>query len=80
MPPQSESYRAPEPESRWTLRGKMTLKTALRIFAITRVTTAADLRSRWYALVLEHHPDRGGDTAICQAINAAYQFLKPLAH
>lgn len=34
---------------------------------------AETLRARFRALVMEHHPDRGGDAEVMKAVNAQYQ-------
>ncbi len=34
--------------------------------------TVAEIKKRYRKLAMEHHPDRGGDTATMQEINAAY--------
>lgn len=39
-----------------------------------------ELKRRWQELARRHHPDRGGDGAAMQEINAAYSFLKPQVH
>jgi hypothetical protein len=33
----------------------------------------------WRELVMKHHPDRGGDTKVMQALNNAHKRLKELA-
>lgn len=37
-------------------------------------TTLDEVKTTYKKLALEHHPDRGGDTATMQAINAEYAF------
>ncbi|MBE9598690.1 J domain-containing protein [Pedobacter sp. MC2016-24] len=37
-------------------------------------TTLDEVKAKYKKLALEHHPDRGGDTATMQAINAEYAF------
>ena len=39
------------------------------------VTNLQELRSQYRALAFKFHPDRGGDTAIMQEINAEYEKL-----
>ena len=39
----------------------------------TRCETLNELKATYRRLALEHHPDRGGDTATMQAINAEYE-------
>jgi hypothetical protein len=34
--------------------------------------TVSEIKSRYRALAMEHHPDRGGSTRIMQEVNAAY--------
>jgi len=36
------------------------------------LSTVGDVKSKYRALAKANHPDRGGDTAVMQAINAAY--------
>lgn len=74
------SARAEEPADRWAYEGRMTLRAALRIMAFASTPALAELKARRRRLVAEHHPDVGGSTAVCQAINAAYDFLARLAH
>lgn len=67
-------------QARWTYKGKMTMAIALRILGYLQMPHSLDaIKRRWRVLVSEHHPDRGGDTAICGAINAAYNFAKKYA-
>ncbi|MDG9667434.1 DnaJ domain-containing protein [Hahella sp. CR1] len=37
---------------------------------------ATQIKARYRRLAMEHHPDRGGDTALFQAITEAYEVLK----
>ena len=39
------------------------------------VKTVAELRSAYIKLLKENHPDNGGDTETCKAINAEYEYL-----
>ena len=39
------------------------------------ITSFDDLKARYRALAMQHHPDRGGDLATMQAINAEYDAL-----
>lgn len=41
----------------------------------TNINSFSDLKSQYKALALANHPDRGGDTATMQAINAEYDRL-----
>lgn len=68
----------PEPtvDPRWVFKGRMDGRSALRILGFTSWPEQAVLRKRWAALVSQHHPDRGGNTKICAAINVAYEYLK----
>ena len=45
----------------------------MRYFA--DVHTLADLKAQYRRLAMQHHPDRGGDTATMQAINAEHDEL-----
>lgn len=40
-------------------------------------TTLEELKKEYHKLVMEHHPDRGGDLATMQAINAEYDEMFP---
>lgn len=66
----------PPKSDRFTFRGKMTIQAALRIFALSIRPNKETLIARYRVLAMEHHPDRGGDTAIMAAINAAYAYLR----
>jgi len=68
--------KAPPVDPRWRLDGKMTLRTALRIFGLDKTPNRVTLLARLRVLMLEHHPDRGGDPKIAAAIGAAYNYLK----
>lgn len=39
------------------------------------VTNIDELKKQFKRLIMKHHPDRGGDTATCQAINAEYDLI-----
>lgn len=69
---------APKPDidERWVFRGRMDGKTALRILGFASWPTPADAQKRWRQLVYMHHPDRGGDSRICAAINVAYGYVR----
>ena len=54
---------------------RMTLPAALRIFAFPFPQTHQATKQRYRTLMWEHHPDRGGDAKVCEAINAAYEYL-----
>jgi curved DNA-binding protein CbpA len=41
------------------------------------IETLEELKSRYHKLVMENHPDKGGDTATMQAINAEYEKVFP---
>jgi len=41
----------------------------------TNPQTLEDLKQQYRALALKHHPDKGGDTAIMQAVSAEYEQL-----
>jgi curved DNA-binding protein CbpA len=54
----------------------MSMAIAFRIFGVTQRPNRATLIARYRVLALEHHPDRGGDTTVMAAINAAYAYLQ----
>jgi len=66
----------PGPDPRWVFHGKMSMRTALRIFGLDTRPNAATLQARYRTLIWEHHPDHGGSTEIAAAINAAYSYLR----
>lgn len=39
------------------------------------IHSLADLKKEYRRLVLEHHPDKGGDTAIMQQVNTEFERL-----
>ena len=41
------------------------------------IRTLDDLKKEFRRLAMLHHPDRGGDTATMQAINAEFEMLFP---
>ena len=49
---------------------------ALRVLGLEGEASFAEVKSRYRRLVMEHHPDRGGDTEKLQAINRAMEQLK----
>lgn len=79
LPPDAEFARQEafnKRDARWEFHGKMSYATALRIMGFRDMPSSANLTKRWRELVGLHHPDRGGDLKVCQAINAAYTYLK----
>lgn len=46
-----------------------------KILGVDRQSTDADIRTAYRKLAAKHHPDRGGDTATFQEIQAAYDIL-----
>ncbi len=44
----------------------------------TNINTLDELKKAYRKLVFQHHPDRGGDTATMQAINAEYEQMHEL--
>ena len=48
----------------------------LEIMGFSVMPTAAELDQRYRKLVLEHHPDHGGDRKIFQKVHAAWILLK----
>lgn len=51
---------------------------AARILGVQRGVTQKELTKTFRALILKHHPDKGGDSLHAMAINAAFAMLKPL--
>ncbi|MCD8548779.1 MAG: DnaJ domain-containing protein [Aeromonadaceae bacterium] len=49
---------------------------ALTVLALPASASQADIRRRWKALALRHHPDRGGELARFQAIELAWRTLR----
>ena len=66
----------PPKDNRWTFKGRMDLRTALRIFALQQKPNRETLVARYRVLANEHHPDHGGSNEIMAAINAAYAYLR----
>lgn len=48
---------------------------ALRVLGLEQGASDAEVKRRYRELAMQHHPDRGGDTATLQAINAAVEIL-----
>ena len=42
---------------------------------LTATATLAEIKTAYRKLASEHHPDKGGDKALMQAVNAAYEVL-----
>jgi len=51
-------------------------RAALRELELTDPVTPAQIKQAYRRLVMRHHPDRGGDTARLQALNAALALLE----
>ncbi|WP_409421276.1 DNA-J related domain-containing protein [Pseudaeromonas sp. ZJS20] len=49
---------------------------ALAVLELPETASQADIRRRWKALALAHHPDRGGELARFQAIELAWRTLR----
>jgi hypothetical protein len=75
-PEPAYAHAEPSREDRWRFNGRMDLKTALRIMAFSSPPGPDELLKRWRVLIGEHHPDRGGETRVAAAINAAYAYLR----
>ncbi len=72
------NYSKPEPTpiaDRWSRGKRMDYNTALRIMDFSRTPSRAVLQMRYRELMLEHHPDHGGDGRIAVAVNLAYAYL-----
>lgn len=50
---------------------------ALHVMGLADPVDDGTIRRRYRRLVMEHHPDRGGDTERLQAVNAAMEVLMP---
>jgi len=50
---------------------------ALAVLGLADPVAWEEIRLQYRRLVMEHHPDRGGDVERLQAINAALECLKP---
>lgn len=50
---------------------------ALLVLGLSDPISWDEIRAQYRRLVMEHHPDRGGDVERLQAINAALECLKP---
>jgi DnaJ-class molecular chaperone len=46
------------------------------LMELDRDCTLADLKLRYRKLMMQHHPDRGGDPIKCKMIIAAYSILE----
>ncbi|ALA24357.1 hypothetical protein AVI51_15095 [Piscirickettsia salmonis] len=58
---------------------KVTIKQALKIFALTQgCYTAQEIKTTYKRLTLKYHPDRGGEKEVMQAILKAWEILKEL--
>lgn len=51
------------------------MKDYYRILGVERTASAADIKQAYRKLAMQHHPDRGGDAAKFQEIQAAYESL-----
>lgn len=49
---------------------------ALAVLDLPETASQADIRRRWKALALAHHPDRGGEVGCFQAIELAWRTLR----
>lgn len=51
----------------------MTASGPFELLGLSATATRDELTEAWRRLAREHHPDRGGDVAAMQALNAAYR-------
>lgn len=65
----------PPVDHRWAFYGRMDYRTALRIMAFSERPSKTELTARYRSLIMEHHPDHGGDVRIAAAIIMAYKYL-----
>lgn len=54
----------------------MTTSEAVRILGLRGPVDAADVKRAYRELARQHHPDRGGDVAVFQQVQAAYDALR----
>ena len=47
----------------------------MKWFNVSEIKTLDDLKKAYRKLAMQHHPDRGGDTATMQQINAEHDYL-----
>lgn len=60
----------------YLVESKMTYDEALAIFGVQGGYTEDSIKSKYKALALANHPDRGGDQERMKQINVAYEILK----
>jgi DnaJ-domain-containing protein 1 len=48
----------------------------LEILGLTKMPDIDELKSVYRKLVMQHHPDKGGDPILCKKIIAAYTILE----
>ncbi len=58
------------------LNGSARRHQALAVLGLSDPVGASEIRHHYRRLAMEHHPDRGGDTACLQMINAAMAVLR----
>ena len=71
-PPKRPPPPAPEPSPRPVPSSP---KTLYGVLGASQYASAGELRKRYRALSLAHHPDRGGDTTAMMKINSAWDVL-----
>lgn len=54
---------------------RIDLAAAYRLLGLDPTASASEVKRRYWALALEHHPDRGGDVAKFHAISEAKERL-----
>ena len=70
-PPKRPPPPLPEPSP----RPVSSPKTLYEVLGASQYASAGELRKRYRALSLAHHPDRGGDTTAMMKINSAWDVL-----
>jgi len=71
-PPKRPPPPAPEPSPRPVPSSP---KTLYEVLGASQYASEGELRKRYRALSLTHHPDRGGDTAAMMKVNSAWDVL-----
>ena len=74
----SASWRAAFRERMGVEEAKKTLKdrSPWEVLGISRDASFEEVKRAYRRLVMEHHPDRGGDAEVFKVIQAAYEILE----
>lgn len=74
--PQAATAAPTDPRDAIFNKRTATPQLARQILGIGNHWTIADAKKRYRELVLQHHPDRGGDEHECRLVTAAWTFLE----